>query len=187
MAMTVTAESDPERAMIQAIGRGDRHAFEEFVRRQNRWIRGVIFSVIGDPDAADDVAQQVWVATWNRIRELRDPGRWRTWLYRLTRNAAIDAGRDATRRRAFNARVEADPPSETASPARRLMQSEQQHVVLEAIRSLPALYREPFVLKHLQNWSYREIAQTMGIPADTVETRLVRARRMLRETLAGKI
>jgi RNA polymerase sigma-70 factor (ECF subfamily) len=187
MAMTVTAEFDPERAMIQAICQGDRHAFEEFVRRQNRWIRGVIFSVIGDHDAADDVAQQVWVSAWNRFRELRDPARWRTWLYRLTRNAAIDAGRDATRRRALSARVEADPPPETASPARRLMQSEQQHVVLEAIRSLPVLYREPFVLKHLQHWSYHEIAQTMGIPVDTVETRLVRARRMLRETLAGKI
>jgi RNA polymerase sigma-70 factor (ECF subfamily) len=64
---------------------------------------------------------------------------------------------------------------------------EVSEVVLEAIRALPALYREPFVLRHLQGWSYRQIAETMGLPVDTVETRLVRARRLLREALDGKV
>jgi RNA polymerase sigma-70 factor (ECF subfamily) len=60
-------------------------------------------------------------------------------------------------------------------------------MVIEAIKALPALYREPFVLRHVQDWSYRQIAETMGIPVDTVETRLVRARRHLRAALDGKV
>ncbi len=59
--------------------------------------------------------------------------------------------------------------------------------VLKAIQALPALYREPFVLRHLQGWTYKEIAEVMDMRVDSVETRLVRARRFLRETLKDKI
>jgi RNA polymerase sigma-70 factor (ECF subfamily) len=55
------------------------------------------------------------------------------------------------------------------------------------VQSLPALYREPFVLRHLQDWSYAEIGEVLGLTTETVETRLVRARRMLREMLQGKV
>jgi len=61
------------------------------------------------------------------------------------------------------------------------------NVMLDAISQLPPLYREPFVLKHLQDWSYAQIGDALGLPIDTVETRLVRARRLLREQLAGKV
>ena len=56
-----------------------------------------------------------------------------------------------------------------------------------AIQALPALYREPFVLRHVNVWSYRQIAEMMNMPVDSVETRLVRARRFLRESLKGKV
>jgi RNA polymerase sigma-70 factor (ECF subfamily) len=59
--------------------------------------------------------------------------------------------------------------------------------VLEAIQALPALYREPFVMRHLNGWTYSEIADVMGMPVDSVETRLVRARRFLRESLKDKV
>jgi RNA polymerase sigma-70 factor (ECF subfamily) len=58
---------------------------------------------------------------------------------------------------------------------------------MDAIAGLPALYREPFVLRHLENWGYQQIAETMGMPAASVETRLVRARQLLREALTGKV
>ena len=56
--------------------------------------------------------------------------------------------------------------------------------VLGAIRGLPAIYREPFILRHLEDWNYQQIAQTLGVSVEAVETRLVRARRLLREALA---
>ena len=63
----------------------------------------------------------------------------------------------------------------------------QRETMLKAIGKLPEIYREPFVLKHLDGWSYAQIAEAMGLPVDTVETRLVRARRLLRQELAGKV
>jgi RNA polymerase sigma-70 factor (ECF subfamily) len=58
---------------------------------------------------------------------------------------------------------------------------------LRAIQALPVLYREPFVLRHLQGWTYKEIAEVMDMRVDSVETRLVRARRFLRERLKDKV
>ena len=58
--------------------------------------------------------------------------------------------------------------------------------MMAVIEKLPVLYREPFVLRHLNGWSYREIADVLDMPVDSVETRLVRARRMLRNSLSRK-
>lgn len=171
--------------VMKAVQLGDRRAFEDFLRTQDRWVRGVILGVLGDPSRVDDVAQQVWLTVWQRASELRDVQRWKPWLYRMAYNAAIDAGRDVSRRRAqslssgvADAAIAAD-----AQP----VDVEERRLVLDAVLSLPAIYREPFVLRHVNGWSYQQIAEVMDMPVDSVETRLVRARRMLREVLRDKV
>lgn len=67
------------------------------------------------------------------------------------------------------------------------MGNETHRTLLGAIEALPAIYREPFALRHLEDWSYARIGEALGLPVETVETRLVRARRLLRESLKGKI
>ncbi len=178
-----------ERSTIEAIQRGDHAAFRELVRDHGRWVRGVIFGVLGNSDRVDDVCQQVFTALWTRIGELRDVERWRPWVYRLARNAAVDAGRSVARQRALQGKLAEQPlVAETASlPDKRLLDREVHETVLAAIGGLPELYREPFVLRHLEGWSYARIGETMNLPVDTVETRLVRARRLLRETLKGRL
>ncbi len=181
---------DPQEPVIEAIRSGDRYAFSELVRQQGRWVRGVAFGVLGTRDQVDDVVQQVWMVVWQQIAELRDVRRWRPWLYRIVRNAAIDAGREATRKReqkeelvkrarkgATGAKVDRDEAAD----------GERYQAVLDAIRALPAMYREPFVLRHINDWNYRQIAEVMGMPVDSVETRLVRARRFLREALKNDL
>jgi RNA polymerase sigma-70 factor (ECF subfamily) len=188
-AMVMPNEVDPEQPVIDAICGGDPYAFGELVRRHDRWVRGVVFGVLGHSDRQDDVVQQVWTTMWERIGKLRDPSRWRPWLYRIARNAALDAGREITRRRD---RMKLGTPELLEKPAERttgstVAEKDQHADVLRAIQALPALYREPFVLRHLNDWTYKEIADVMGMPVDSVETRLVRARRMLRESLKDKV
>ncbi len=188
MTMALAVDSDPDEVLIEAICDGDHSAFSELLRRHGRWVRGVVFGVLGDSDRVDDVAQQVWTSVWQRARELRDTGRWRPWLYRLTRNAAVDAGRDISRRRKQTQMLREQPAGESqASPVGGLVSDERHGEVLTAIRALPALYREPFVMRHMQGWTYKEIAEAMDLRVDSVETRLVRARRFLRKTLKDKI
>jgi len=189
MTTAATSTLDPELPVVQAIVQGDKDAFAEFVRRQGQWVRGVVFGVLGDPEQTEDVCQKVWMVVWQRIGTLHETERWRSWLYRAARHAALDAGREITRHR----RLKNDFAKESRlleARSRRTPHTphqEQRELVGEAVRGLPALYREPFVLRHLEGWSYKEIAEVMSIPVDTVETRLVRARRHLREALASKI
>jgi len=177
-----------EEPVIEAIQGGDRYAFSEFMGRHSGWVRGVIYGVLGRSEAVEDVSQQVWLWVWQRIGKLQDAQRWRTWLYRMARNAAIDAGRDATRRRDRARKLAEQPiPVSALGPDGRLVAQEKHQEVLEAIGSLPAIYREPFVMRHMNGWSYARIAEVMGMPVDSVETRLVRARRFLRATLKDKV
>lgn len=187
--MAANADYDLEQPVIEAIQKGDDYAFKELLRRQDRWVRGIIYGVIGDPTRIDDVDQQVWTTVWQRIGELRDVRNWRAWLYRLTRNAALDAGRMATRRKRQSERLaeDATDPQSPPSPPAALDQDERDRAVHSAIEALPAIYREPFVLRHLEDWSYQQIADLLELPVDTVETRLVRARRLLREALRDKV
>lgn len=189
--MTVTAtEYDPERPVIEAIQQGDPHAMAEFIQRQGRWVRGVVFGALGRMEDVDDVAQRVWMQVWREARRLDDPAKWRVWLYRIARNAATDIGRSRQRQgRMLDELLNraATGPEPEQSPERKLIADERTNAMMEAIASLPALYREPFVLKHLEDWSYQQIGESLGLPVDTVETRLVRARRLLRERLAGKV
>lgn len=189
MTVALTDHFDAEEPVIDAIRQGDSHAFCELVRRQNRFVRSIVVGVLGPTDRVDDVTQQVWTAVWERIGKLRDARRWRSWLYRLARNAAIDAGRDLTRRRNRSEQMTREPvqTEDHQTPASEAAGNEEHQRVLGAITALPALYREPFVLRHLNGWSYAEIAEVMGMPVNSVETRLVRARRLLREALKDRI
>lgn len=186
---------DPQRPVIEAIQAGDPDALAELMQSQGRWVRGVIFGVLGRAADVDDVAQKVWIQVWRDAGRLKGAAIWRPWLYRIARNAATDVIRAKRRQRrllggwlASQNRASHDAmPASALGPERRTLQQEQNEAVMQAIAGLPKIYREPFVLKHLQDWSYEEIAQVLGMPADTVETRLVRARRLLREKLKGRI
>jgi RNA polymerase sigma-70 factor (ECF subfamily) len=174
-----------DEGLIAAARSGDRRALDGLIRRHERWVRGVVYSTLGRPEHVDDVTQQVWTNVCQQIGTLSDPRRWRSWLFRLARNAAIDAGQRQSRLRRQSAPLptEHEHPGGDGRPVEGLIESEEHRRVLQAIRGLPAIYREPFVLRHMEDWSYAQIGEALDLPVDTVETRLVRARRLLRETL----
>jgi RNA polymerase sigma-70 factor (ECF subfamily) len=179
-------EHDPDRLLVEAMARGESDALVELMRRNGPWVRGVVFAATGDADAVDDVFQQVWLSAWRRVESLSDAAKWRSWLYALAYHAGVDAARRARRRKRLadrlrqwairRSRPEGDGP-------RSAMLREAHRRALAAIAGLPETYRSPFVLRHLAGWSYRQIAEAMDVPTATVETRLVRARRVLRERL----
>ena len=187
--MAVATVTDDE-ALFAALRAGGTDALRTVMQRHDAWIRSIVFAVLGRPERVDDVTQQIWTTVWQQAGGLREPSRWRSWLARLTRNAAIDAGRDETRRRKVGGpgdEVLEAIPVVRPGPAEQVAMSEQQQIVLGSIQGLPARYREPFMLRHLEDWSYARIGELLGSPVGTVETRLVRARRLLREMLAGKV
>ncbi len=180
-------DDDVDQQLIEALREGETGALEEFMRRNQRWVRGVIYATVGQSDAVDDIAQKVWIHLWQRVHRLHDPRAWRSWLYRTARNAALDFGRKKTRMRNLWHRVkdrfdEADTIS-NERPDHAVDREENQSRVLAAVETLPEIYRHPVIFRHLEGWTHRQIAEVLGVSPSTVEARLVRGRRMLRDKL----
>lgn len=182
--MTISPD-DGDQELIAAAQRGERSALDIFVRRHERWVRNVVYATLGNATQLDDIVQHVWTTVWQQIGTLVDASRWRGWLYKTARRAAIDAGlkgaRERRRRSAFD--IVDHTAAREVDPSVAAVSAEQHRRVLDTINGLPAIYREPFVLRHLEGWSYADIGEAMSLPVDTVETRLVRARRLLRAAL----
>jgi RNA polymerase sigma-70 factor (ECF subfamily) len=172
--------------LVVAAQQGSRSAVDTLVRRHDRWVRHVVYAAVGNAFAVDDIVQQVWTTIWQQIGTLMDPARWRSWVYRTAKNAAIDAGmknsRERKKRKEFEGREWTDAAE---TPVLRLARCEEHQRMLDAIKGLPEIYREPFMMRHLEDWSYVQISEALSLPIDTVETRLVRARRLLRSALQG--
>lgn len=177
--------------LVMAAQKGDRRAADRLVRDHEGWVRSAIYSVTGRPDLVEDIAQQVWMQVWERIGSLKEPERLKPWLYSIARHAAIDAGMSAKRRKSRSGNLDEseDVPDvrNEAQPAHAAARGELRETLLQAVRGLPVLYREPFVLRHLEDWTYAQIGEVLDLPVETVETRLARARRMLREALHDKL
>ncbi len=177
------------RRLVAEARQGDRGAADRLVRQHAAWVRSAIYAVTGRIDLVDDIAQQVWVRVWERLETLQDTRRLRSWLYTVARNAAIDACMSDRRRKDALGRFEEAPRPDRRpiGPERIVVSGELQQTLRQAVESLPAIYREPFVLRHLEDWSYAEIGEVMSLSVETVETRLARARRLLREMLQGRV
>jgi len=184
-----TADVSALPALVQAAQRGNRRAADELIREHEGWVRSVIYGVTGRRDLVDDIAQQVWTRVWQRIGSLEDPRRLKAWLYTVARRVALDAVQQAAHAATVSLEAVACDLNDARyrTPPRAAIGQELHETLLRAVEALPALYREPFVLRHLQDWSYAEIGELLGLSTDTVETRLVRARRMLREMLETRV
>lgn len=186
--MSIDGES-LRQLVVDARG-GDPAAAERLVRQHQGWVRSAVYAATGRADLLDDIAQQVWARAWEQLDRLENPCRLRPWLYAIARNTAIDMSAAQRRRDGLTASlgdgvVPADRRRD--NPAKAAAGNELRETLLWAVQALPAIYREPFVLRHLQDWSYAEIGDVLGLSVETVETRLVRARRLMREMLVGKV
>jgi len=188
---SVAGDSKVVGVLVSRAQRGERAAAETLVQVHDGWLRAIVFGLCGRREYVDDLVQHVWTQALRRLDSLREPTQLRAWLYRIARNAVVDAGTARSRQARREAPVEAAqhlvPDHATAPPPDELQRRETRNAILEAVAALPAHYREPFVLRHLENWSYAEIGETLGLPLATVETRLVRARRQLRDALRAKV
>ncbi len=128
----------------------------------------------------EDLLQEAARAYLEALPALRDPARATSWMRSIALHVAADASRREARRRQRLRRLDGSEPSarEVAASA-----AERARRVLEAARALPSEYREPLLLRAVEGLSQAEVARTLGLTETTVESRLARARRLLRKAL----
>jgi RNA polymerase sigma-70 factor (ECF subfamily) len=166
--------------LIQA-GRAEQ-AFERLVPAYRRRVIGLAYSVLRDRAAAEDLAQEVFVKLWRALPRYDGRARLSTWIYAITRNAAISALR--TRRRSVSLSdpaVLAEVESREAAP-----DSDPRDATLwRQVEALPEKQRQAVILYYQDERSVDEVAAMMGMPVNTVKTHLHRARASLAAALAA--
>lgn len=159
---------------------GDRSAFDLLVRRWHRKLVAHAWRLLGNDEAARDAVQGTWTEIVRSLPRLRDERAFSAWAYRIvTRRCArqvraLVADRRMAEEAARNAVTDHTPVAPGGGAA-----------LDRAIAALPADQRSAISLFYLEDLSVAEVAVALGVPAGTVKTRLMHARRKLREALQG--
>jgi RNA polymerase sigma-70 factor (ECF subfamily) len=183
--MTAAACDDAE--LIARVGRRDEAAIEALYGRYGGPCFGLARRILDDPQLAEDVVQQVFLALWNGSGY--DPGRGSisTWLMSVTHHKAVDAlRRESTRRKRLAGEqalleLQAAGPGPEDEAWLRL----RADLTRDALRNLPAEQREVLLLAYYGGYTHREIAELTGLPLGTVKSRTLAGMRRLREQLSG--
>lgn len=184
--MSVEGRPLIEQDLIRKAKRGDVEAFEELVRIHQQIAVRVAFLVVGDRDAADDVAQEAFVKAYHALSRFRQESPFRPWLLRIVRNEALNQRRRHGRQERLSLRLANDPVSGGAapSPETTVIIGADRQAVLDAVNELPARYRHVVAHRYLLGLSEAETASALGIPAGTVKSRTARALARLERMLS---
>ncbi len=177
-----------DEALLERIAAGDAGALGELYDAYGRTVFAVVYGMLADPEAAEEVAQDVFHAVWRRAGGYqRDRGAVRTWLLAIARNAAIDWRR--TRGKRVEREVELDAAAEMRADAGvedSVLLSLRAERVREAVRILPAEQRDVLALAFWGGLTQTEIAERTGTPLGTVKSRVRLGMEKLRQYLAGE-
>lgn len=183
-----------EQELIARVQRGEHELFYELVRPYERRVYAAALAILRNESDAEDVAQEAMLKALANLRQFRAEARFSTWLIQITVNEAL-----MRRRRERKGMVEGIDdhrddegeytPRDFADwreiPSEVLERKEVRQKLAQALASLDRKYREVFVLRDMEQLNIQETAETLGISVASVKTRLLRARLMLRDLLAG--
>ncbi len=156
----------------------------------DRWLRTVIYARVGEPQAVDEVMQEVSLAAVRQSAPLADRSKLAPWLYRLAVTQSLLYRRKQGRRRKLNGRYARrigtpEQHERETDPLDWLLAEERRKLIRTALGRLPKRDAEILLLKYTEEWSYRELAEHLGVSQSAVQARLHRARRRMRDELAA--
>ena len=178
--MRFTQETTSRDLTVAAAMTGDRKAMESLWQEHRRWIAAVLIVHKTQEDHLDDLLQDVAMTLVSKVNTLRETGNIRAWL----RTVAVNAARASARRGKSRPRpnsLEYEPEADSMEAVAGGQVDDEASRLMGLSKQLPETYREPLMLRAIHGMRGKHIAQIMGLTEATVETRIARARRMLRK------
>jgi RNA polymerase sigma-70 factor, ECF subfamily len=167
----------------------DHEAFGQLIDRHASRIVNLAYRMVGNRAEAEDLAQETFLTAFKALSTFRADSKFSTWLYRIASNKCKDWLR-AKRPGLGPYDVDADEVldiyvAEERTPEQLLSQQQVGQELERAIQRLPPLYREAFVLKHVEGLSYEEMEEILGVNGDTLKMRVYKGRLQLSRELAA--
>ena len=178
--------------IVDEVRAGDTEAFRFLVERHQNTVYGILLRLVSDPDVAEELAQETFVRAYRSLGSFRGDARFSTWLVQIAVHAARDRQRSRNRSKIIslseledrrNPAAQIEETRSAFDPTLDLDEHELSRRLQEGLRTLPSAYREVFVMRHLQELDYEEIASLTGDSVGSLKVRTHRARKLLREYL----
>lgn len=194
----ISREEVTDEVLMMRFQGGDRAAFAGLVRRHKTSVYNFILRQVRTPAVAEDLVQDVFVKVVQNAADFKHEARFTTWAYAIARNVCIDWLRKASLRRHpsldQNSRAgDEDGPTLVertadahpgASVERRVIGTELGKRIIDAVECLPSEQREVFLLREIGNVPFKDIAEIVGVPENTVKSRMRYALERLQQALS---
>ena len=168
---------DTDANLVEAVRSGKTQRFAELVSRYRNLVYATVLARVHDPDDADDLAQDTFLAGFRQLDQLEDPHKFGPWLRRIAENGAMNFLRQLEVRE----RCQPDPSPPVPTPDQQVEQAERHALIWEAVDRLPPEQREVLLLFYMDGSSMRDIAAFLQVSRGTVRSRLQRARERLKK------
>jgi RNA polymerase sigma-70 factor (ECF subfamily) len=174
------APTDAIDALIQRCLAGDQQAWEEIVRQHRRKVFNIAYKFTGKHDEAEDLTQDIFLKIFRSLATFDRRANFQTWLVSVSRNLCIDHYRSVRKERETIDRDvdagELTPASSTPSAYAELESKDRVHLLRLAMKQLPPALHDAVLFRDIQELSYQEIADKLGLPEGTVKSRINRGR-----------
>jgi RNA polymerase sigma factor (sigma-70 family) len=181
--ISATAISD-DAHLVQSVLSGDREAFEQLVGKYQNPIAAFAYSACGDIAQSEDLAQETFLVAWRKLRDLKEPAKFKSWLFGIARNLINNSARRQSRNPlAGSHELDENLTSTvlTANPTENAITKEEQAILWQALEHIPELYREPLVLFYREHQSIQRVAEALDLTEEATRQRLSRGRKLLHE------
>lgn len=175
--------SQEEIALARSLLAGEPEAFERFVQHFRSKVFRYSWLVCGQPDDAEEVAQETLLRVFQNLDQLRGPERIRPWVFRIARNACLMQRRKSVFAPSEEVALDERLPDASVPPDLTLLQRELRAVLDRVILELPPSLRPVVLLRDIEELSTEETAQILDLTQDVVKTRLHRGRMAMRQKL----
>lgn len=181
-----------DQELVLQITNGNEKAFRLLVENHQKMVFHTCLGLVQDRDDAEDLAQEIFVELFHSLHKFRGESKLSTWIYRIAVNRSLNFIRDNKRRRFFQS-IGLSSPEEgkydladdswSARPDHEVENDQRRSNLYKAINSLPERQRVAFTLSKLEDLSYQDIAEIMGLSLSSVESLIHRAKLGLQKKL----
>lgn len=182
-----------ETQLVEKSMDGDLDAFEELVLLFDKKIYNYCLRMTNNRSDAEDLAQEVFLKVYKNLKNFRKDSKFSTWIYRIAYNTCVDNYRKKRLKLLpLNKIIDEEQqeigiPSSDPLPEEQVISNEKYSLIKECIAQLKPRYKSAIILRDIHNYSYREIAEILGIPIGTVKSDISRARALLRKALESRL
>lgn len=168
----------------EILERSNEDIVDYIIEEYGEEIKRVIFTYVKNYAQTDDIFQEFLIKVYTNMDQFKKESKLKTWLYRIAINKCKDYLRSPIHRFLLsNNPIEFLKAEQTTE--QQVVKDEEQRAIVNAILSLPIMYREVFVLKFYQSLSIKQISETLQIKESTVKTRIMRGKKKLQQKLGG--